>query len=278
MASSWPKGQEDHDDQVNQQAIPALRGSPAIPALADGTGFDKLLYMYSWQNGLHNVTIIAFAHTKGGVGKSTLCLLIASELARSGTNVLIVDADQKQQSCLQWVNRCRQAGTLPATLQAVAVTKTEELKSALKRTDADVILIDVQGSMNDLLIAAIVASDLTLVPTKANVIEMVETVKLFEWAETNLKRAPLRLVLNRVDGIDMNTAAFQDAVRMIRDNKLPTLPTFVRARKVYEQFARDAGTLSGIARDPSKAEQVAKAQNNIIGLITDMTSTIEQTA
>ncbi|ENN83803.1 plasmid partitioning protein ParA (plasmid) [Rhizobium freirei PRF 81] len=224
------------------------------------------------------MTIIAFAHTKGGVGKSTLCLLIASELARGGTNVLIVDADQKQQSCLQWVKRCGEAGTLPQTLQAVAVTKTEELKLALKRTDADVILIDVQGSMNDLLIAAIVASDLTLVPTKANVIEMVETVKLFEWAETNLKRAPLRLVLNRVDGIDTNTAAFQDAVRMIRDNKLPTLPTFVRSRKVYEQFARDAGTLSGIARDPSKVEQVAKAQNNIIGLITDMTSTIEQTA
>lgn len=224
------------------------------------------------------MTIIALAHTKGGVGKSTLCLLIASELAGSGTKVLIIDADQKQQSCLQWVNRCRAAGTLPEGLQAVAVTKTEELKQALRRTDADVILVDVQGSMNDLLIAAIVASDLTLVPTKANVIEMVETVKLFEWAETNLKRAPLRLVLNRVDGIDTNTAAFQDAVRMIRDNKLPTLPTFVRARKVYEQFARDAGTLSGIARDPSKAEQVAKAQNNIIGLITDMTSTIEQTA
>ncbi len=274
----WPKGQEEHQDHNSQDATRACRGSAAIPALADAAALDKLIYMLFWKNGSHNVTIIAFAHTKGGVGKSTLCLLIASELAGSGTNVLIVDADQKQQSCLQWVNRCKQAGTLPATLQAVGVTKTEELKLALKRTDADVILIDVQGSMNDLLIAAIVASDLTLVPTKANVIEMVETVKLFEWAETNLKRAPLRLVLNRVDGIDMNTAAFQDAVRMIRDNKLPTLPTFVRSRKVYEQFARDAGTLSGIARDPSKAEQVAKAQNNIIGLITDMTSTIEQAA
>jgi len=193
------------------------------------------------------MTIIAFAHTKGGVGKSTLCLLIASELAGSGSKVLIIDADQKQQSCLQWVNRCKQAGTLPERLDAVAVTKTEDLKLVLKQTEADIILIDVQGSMNDLLIAAIVASDLTLVPTKANAIEMVETVKLFEWAEGNLKRAPLRLVLNRVDGIDTNTTAFQDAVRMIRDNKLPTLPTFVRARKVYEQFARDERRRGDIA-------------------------------
>lgn len=222
------------------------------------------------------MTIIAFAHTKGGVGKSTLCLLIASELAGSGSRVLIIDADQKQQSCLQWVNRCKQAGTLPEKLDAIAISKTEDLKLALKQTDADIILIDVQGSMNDLLIAAIVASDLTLVPTKANAIEMVETVKLFEWAEGNLKRAPLRLVLNRVDGIDTNTLAFQDAVRMIRDNKLPTLPTFVRARKVYEQFSRDAGTLNSIAVDRSKSEQVAKAKNNIVGLITDMTAIIDQ--
>lgn len=50
---SLAKGQDDHDDQVNQQAIPALRGSPAIPALADRTDPDKLIYMYSWKIGLH---------------------------------------------------------------------------------------------------------------------------------------------------------------------------------------------------------------------------------
>ncbi|MFW8584680.1 ParA family protein [Rhizobium beringeri] len=43
---------------------------------------------------------------KGGVGKSTLCLLIASELAENGASVLIVDADP-QQSCRQWVDRCQ---------------------------------------------------------------------------------------------------------------------------------------------------------------------------
>ncbi|OLP62707.1 chromosome partitioning protein ParA [Xaviernesmea oryzae] len=220
------------------------------------------------------MTILAFAHSKGGVGKSTLCLLIASELARNGTRVLIIDADQRQQSCFQWVRRCDAAGSLPSTLRAEVATKTDDLKRLLRDPDADVILIDVQGSMNDLLIAAIVASDLTLVPCKANVMEMVETVKLFEWAQVNLKRAPLRLVLNRVEGIDTNTIAFQDAVRLIRENALPALPTFVRARKVYEQFARDAGTLEHIGREAAKAEQIAKARANVIGLIADITAAI----
>jgi len=218
---------------------------------------------------------IAFAHTKGGVGKSTLCLLVATELASAGASVLIVDADQKQRSCLQWLERCRHAGTLPQTLKGVGVSNMEELKAELKRCEHDITLIDVQGSMNDLLIAAVVGSDLTLVPTKANAMEMIETIKLFGWAQTNLKHAPLRLVLNRVEGIDAHTAVFQDAVQMIRDNQLPALSTFVRARKVYEQFALEAGTLLSIARDASKTEQVAKARRNILDLIADMKAAID---
>ena len=224
------------------------------------------------------MTIIAVANSKGGVGKSTLCLLIASELAQNGAKVLIIDADQKQQSCLQWVNRCQRAGTLPPSLTVVPANTPQDLKVALTTSNAEIILIDVQGSMNDLLIAAIVSSDITLVPAKANVMEMVETAKLFEWAQNNLKRAPLRLILNRVEGIDTNTTAFQDAVQMIRDNKLPALPTFVRARKVYEQFSKEAGSLAQIGQDPGKYEQVAKARGNIISVITDITRIVSEAA
>ena len=219
------------------------------------------------------MTIIAFANSKGGVGKSTLCTLIGSELAAHGSRVLILDADA-QQSCLQWADRCRLAGTLPAGLVIEPIGKVQELTRRLNNSDdADVILIDVQGSMNDLLTTAIVASDLTLVPTKATVMEVVETVKLFEWA-ANLKRAPLRLVLNRVEGIDRNTVAFTDAIALIRQHRLQGLSTLVLSRKVYEQFSKDAGTLTQIAKDPAKADQVGKARKNIADLIGDILQAI----
>lgn len=219
------------------------------------------------------MTIIAFANSKGGVGKSTLCTLIGSELATHGSRVLILDADA-QQSCLQWAERCRLAGTLPNGLLVEPVTKVQELTKRLNaRDDTDIILIDVQGSMNDLLTTAIVASDLTIVPTKATVMEVVETVKLFEWA-SNLKRAPLRLVLNRVEGIDRNTVAFTDAIALIRQHRLSGLSTLVLSRKVYEQFSKDAGTLSQIGKDPAKTEQVTKARKNVADLIGDMLQAI----
>lgn len=222
------------------------------------------------------MTVIAMANSKGGAGKSTLCLLIASELAQAGSEVLIIDADE-QQSCSQWATRCRDAKTLPDKLEVVPATSPEDLVAALKRNQADIVVIDVQGSMNKMLIAAIVASDVTLVPAKANVMEMTETVKLFEWAHSSLKRAPLRLVLTRVEGIDVNTAAFRDAVQMIRDHNLPALKTFIRARKVYEQFSNNSGSLATIARDASKKEQVDKARANIVSLIEDINTLLQAT-
>lgn len=215
------------------------------------------------------MTIISFVHTKGGAGKSTLCLLIASVLAESGSNVLIIDADS-QASCSKWAARCKAAGTMPANIMVNRVSDPNGLKQLLKNGDADIILVDVQGSMNELLIAAIVASDVTLVPSKANVMEMVETVQLFEWAQSSLKRAPLRLVLTRVNGIDVRTPAFRDAVAMIRQYQLPAFATFVRERKLYEQFSSGFGALRQLETDPSKAEQVGKAHRNIVDLIADI--------
>jgi chromosome partitioning protein len=213
--------------------------------------------------------IVTFANSKGGVGKSTLCCLIASELALQDTRVLVLDADG-QKSCFKWAERCRAAGTLPSTLKVECTPSLQELQHRLmNRDDADVVLIDVQGSMNDLLTAAIVVSAITIVPTKATVMEMVEAVQLFEWSR-NLKRAPLRLVLNSVEGIDVKTAAFQDAVALIRTNGLPCLPNFVRSRKVYQQFSRDAGSLPALATDPDKVVQVEKARKNIHALIADI--------
>jgi chromosome partitioning protein len=221
------------------------------------------------------MTVIAFANSKGGVGKSTLCSLIGSELADQGSSVVILDADG-QQSCSQWAERCRSAGTLPASLSVEPIATMEQLTARLQElADADIVLIDVQGSMNDLLTAAVVASDLTIVPTKATVMEMVEAVKLFEWAR-NLRRAPLRLVLNRVEGIDRTTTAFLDAITLIRTNRLACLNTLVQSRKVYEQFSKDAGTMGLIGTDPAKQEQVRKARKNMADLIEDIIQAINE--
>ena len=45
--------------------------------------------------------IIVFANQKGGVGKSTLCILLADYLAYWKKNVCIIDTDLQQSATLQ---------------------------------------------------------------------------------------------------------------------------------------------------------------------------------
>lgn len=91
-----------------------------------------------------------------------------------------------------------------------------------------------------------------------------------------MRRAPLRLVLNRVEGIDRKTTAFMDATTLIRTNGLACLNTLVQSRKVYEQFSKDAGIMGHVGTDPAKQEQVRKTRKNIADLIEDIIQAINE--
>ena len=60
-----------------------------------------------------NNVIIVFANQKGGVGKSTLCLLLANYLVYWKKNVCIIDTDLQQSACLQRQIDEQQFGTEP---------------------------------------------------------------------------------------------------------------------------------------------------------------------
>ena len=220
------------------------------------------------------MTVIAFAASKGGVGKSTLCLLLASELAGQGMRTLVLDADP-QHSSRQWAERTKAAGRLPGKMRVERIDTEKDLAKRLQsHDDADIVFVDVQGALNQFLTIAIVASDVAIVPARMSVIDMVEAVKIFDYGKA-LRRAPLRLLINGVKGIDQNTRGFQDALAIVRENQLPVFNTVIRARNVYEQFSNDAGSLEALASDPAKRDQVDKARKNIVDLLNEVEKLLE---
>ena len=59
--------------------------------------------------------IIAFASSKGGVGKSTACAAIGARLAQRGEVVLILDLDQNR-TLERWGRKAKVAGLLVTAL------------------------------------------------------------------------------------------------------------------------------------------------------------------
>ena len=97
--------------------------------------------------------LIAFTGDKGGVGKSTLAILLAEWLTKQGIRVNIVDADPNQtaQTC---VDKCQEQGyristpSAPVTIVDTAGTSGSSLQRYIRQ--ADLIIVPFQPHVADL--------------------------------------------------------------------------------------------------------------------------------
>ena len=109
--------------------------------------------------------IICFAMTKGGVGKSTLSVELASYLSSLGYKVVFVNADP-QGTSIKWLQKMKatiQAYALQGERADVRNKQLRELINSLSK-DADFIVIDTQGAATVETSTAISRSDLVIIP------------------------------------------------------------------------------------------------------------------
>jgi chromosome partitioning protein len=108
--------------------------------------------------------ILTVGNTKGGTGKTTLAVQLAISLARTGRDVLLVDGDQ-QGSAQTAISVRTDASRLPALACAQyaegRVLRDQVRHQAGKYQD---VLIDAAGRDSGALRAALVLSDVLLVP------------------------------------------------------------------------------------------------------------------
>ena len=107
--------------------------------------------------------IIAFANPKGGAGKTTAALLLASELAAGGAKIIIIDADPER-----WIS---QWGALPGKPDNITITSdvTEDgIVDAIEAAAAQTqfVIIDLEGTASLMVANAIGMSDLVVIPTQ----------------------------------------------------------------------------------------------------------------
>ena len=160
---------------------------------------------------------IVFASPKGGAGKSTAAVILATELALKGAGVTIIDADPNK-PVSQWAKR----GGCPAALSVVAdiseSTIIDEIESAAGKTPF--VVVDLEGTASMMVAYAISRADLVIIPTQGSQLDAAEAakaIKLIRQQEKAFhKKIPYAILFTRTSS----------AIRPIRPTSIsrPTTP------------------------------------------------------
>lgn len=176
--------------------------------------------------------LIAFVGNKGGAGKTTLSVNVASGLARQ-SKVAVVDADP-QGSSLQWRAFSSNEDTVPV------LAANEQLEDQAKQLleEYQYVVIDCPPSVHAEQTKTVLGfSDIALVPVQPSPVDLWATVHIEEAVDTARdSNADLNafLVINQLEPRTTMSKLVRDALTEI---KLPVANTALRRRAIYRSSA-----------------------------------------
>jgi chromosome partitioning protein len=197
--------------------------------------------------------IIGVLSQKGGVGKTSISINVAANLAMLGNRVLLVDADP-QGSSLAW-SSARESDPLFPVVGMAKPTLHRDLPEVAK--DYDVVVIDGAPRVNDLGRAAILASDTILVPVQPSPYDVwaaAETVQLIQEASIFKERLKAAFVINRKI---VNTAIGRDVTAALAEYPLPVLPAHLCQRVIYAESAAQGLAVAEVDPASTAARELA---------------------
>lgn len=148
------------------------------------------------------MSVIAVMNLKGGVGKTTIAILAAHELAeRTGGRVLLADSDP-QSSAYAWSTW----GQSKESKDAVVVQQAKKLsKKQINEMQGKfgTIIIDCPPALGDQCLLAAVVADAALIPVLPGALDYAATTMMLETlrAADDMREKPLQklFVINRAD-------------------------------------------------------------------------------
>lgn len=203
---------------------------------------------------------ISFANPKGGAGKTTSALLLATELAGRGAEVVVIDADPER-----WIS---QWGALPGRPGGLTVVGDVTEDTIVDRIEAaaeaaQFVIIDLEGTASLMVANAIGMSDLVVIPTQGASMDAkgaAKTLKLIRNQERMARRPiPYGVLFTRT-----SAAVASRALRNVREQLdragIAVFETPIVERAAYRDIFDYGGGLGEL--DPGQVSNLDKARDN----------------
>jgi chromosome partitioning protein len=179
------------------------------------------------------MTIFAVANTKGGVGKSTDSVQLATGLVARGASVGLVDGDTKQNSAmLSMTNRINNG--FPG-IKTFGVADGASLRSQvrLQAPDFDHIVIDVGAKDSGTMRGALTVAEVLLIPFTPESYDVWEFTNMIALVQEALELRPFKVIpfLNKADTFDGDKSDNALAVEEVSSHGFPVAPVRLVSRK-----------------------------------------------
>lgn len=218
---------------------------------------------------------IVFASPKGGAGKSTSAVVLASELALSGARVVVIDADPNRP-----VSRWFKLPGHPPGLEVVeGVTEStiiDEIEAAAARVPF--VIVDLEGTASLTVAYAISRADLVIVPTQGSQLDAAEAakaVRLIRQQEKAFGRhIPYSVLLTRTSAA-IRPRTLQHIREELEQNGVPLLGVEMHEREAFRAIFSFGGTLRSLGRE--QVGGVEGAVKNALSLTAEVIALLRST-
>lgn len=179
--------------------------------------------------------VITIAQSKGGAGKTTLALALASEFEALGGTVFMLDAD-RQNSLLNWHRDRTAAGR--GSDSKIRVEDASQLRDAdigaaiaKAREGAQLVIVDSEGTSNFKTAYAAMDSDFVVIPTRSSRLDLERTVETSDMLEKMCRGVPYRVLITQTGQVARSKAEWEIDSQI---NK--ALPTFSEQMHTLDAF------------------------------------------
>lgn len=192
--------------------------------------------------------VISFANPKGGAGKTTTALILATQLSENGAKVAIIDADPER-----WISQWSDMPGCPANIVVINEVSEDSIVDQIEDASEhfQFVIVDLEGTASLMVANAIGMSDLVLIPLQGSSMDArggAKTIRLIQ-NQSRMARRSIRhsVVLTRTSAA-VTSRALKNVHDQLTANGIDVMKTGIVERAAYRDLFDYGGTLSALDR------------------------------
>jgi len=211
--------------------------------------------------------VIAVANPKGGAGKSTTTLVVASTLAANGASVMILDCDPNR-PIRDWR---RGPSKNPLIVDGDVNESNITTKLDTYRRQHQFVFVDLEGTASRLMSRALARSQLVIIPIQASPTDAeqaAKAIRLIQEEEQSFEKTiPYRVLFTRTSPA-IPTKLERAILSQLRGGHVPQFGTHLNERSAYKSMFYHQLALEEL--DPADVNGLPQARDNAAKLAEEL--------